>query len=257
MLTSVRAIRSLTGQAWAAALALFSLLIGLVVAPSAWAAAGPSVSIGTPTGAGVNGDGVVTTESAVTVPITISGFNTATKLDVKISVPVGEGYFSVDAGTTSIVADVGYTDSTEVTEYAFNGSVADVTSVLGSGVTWVAPASSSGEMTVSVAQTESGLFYNHENGHYYKPVNDSNVTWGEAVDLADNTTKYGMTGYLATVTSPRSPHVKKTTSSPTTRRRTQCGLVEVTPAGQTAPRTPGEPVPKMVSSSGRVTRTGL
>jgi hypothetical protein len=171
-----------------------------LTATSATAAVGPTVTIGTPTGAGVV-DGVVTTESAVQVPITISGFSSATKLDVKISVPVGEGYFSVDAGATSIVADVGYTDSTEVTEYAFNGSVSDVTSVLASGVTWVAPATSTGDITVSVAQTESGLYYNHENGHYYKPVNDSAVTWGEAVDLADNTSQYGMVGYLATVTS--------------------------------------------------------
>lgn len=194
-------IGQLSARAWGAVSAVSALVTGLFVAAPAWAAAPPSISIGTPTGAGVNGDGVVTTESAVTVPITISGFGAATKLDVKISVPVGEGYFSVDAGTTSIASDVGYTDSTEVTEYAFNGTVADVTSVLASGVTWVAPAASSGDMTVSVAQTESGLFYNHDNGHYYKPVNDSNVTWGQAVDQADNTTKYGMTGYLATVTS--------------------------------------------------------
>ena len=88
-----------------------------------------------------------------------------------------------------------------MTEYAFNGTVADVTSVLASGVTWVAPATSTGDITVSVAQTETGLYYNHENGHYYKPVNDNAVTWGQAVDRADNTSKYGMVGYLATVTS--------------------------------------------------------
>jgi hypothetical protein len=143
----------------------------------------------------------VTTESAVTVPITISGFGAAARLDVKISVPVGEGYFSVNPGTTAIASDVGYTDRTEVTEYAFNGTVADVTSVLAEGVTWVAPATSTGDITVSVAQAETGLYYNHANGHYYKPVNDSAVTWGQAVDRADNTTKYGMVGYLATVTS--------------------------------------------------------
>jgi len=185
----------------AATLAIILGVSGVALtATTALAAVEPTVTIGTPTGAGVVA-GVVTTESAVTVPITISGFGAAEKLDVKISVPVGEGYFSVDPGTTAIASDVGYTDRTEVTEYAFNGSVADVTSVLASGVTWVAPATSSGDITVSVAQTETGLYYNHANGHYYKPVNDSAVTWGEAVDLADNTTKYGMVGYLATVTS--------------------------------------------------------
>ena len=164
-------------QRVAAGLAFILGITGAALnANSASAAVGPTVEIGTPTGAGVV-DGVVTTESAVTVPITISGFNAATKVDVKISVPVGEGYFSVDPGATGIVADVGYTDRTEVTEYAFNGTVADVTSVLASGVTWVAPATSTGDITVSVAQTESGLYYNHENGHYYKPVNDSAVTW--------------------------------------------------------------------------------
>lgn len=188
-------------QRVAAGLAFILGITGVALtATSASAAVGPTVTIGTPTGAGVV-DGVVTTESAVTVPITISGFSSATKLDVKISVPVGEGYFTVNPGATGIVADVGYTDSTEVTEYAFNGTVADVTSVLASGVSWVAPATSTGDITVSVAQTETGLYYNHENGHYYKPVNDTNVTWGEAVDQADNTTKYGMVGYLATVTT--------------------------------------------------------
>jgi hypothetical protein len=185
----------------AATLAIILGVSGVALtATTASAAVEPTVTIGTPTGAGVV-DGVVTTESAVTVPITISGFGAATKLDVKISVPVGEGYFSVDPGTTAIASDVGYTDRTEVTEYAFNGTVADVTSVLAEGVTWVAPATSTGDITVSVAQTETGLYYNHANGHYYKPVNDNAVTWGEAVDRADNTTKYGMVGYLATVTS--------------------------------------------------------
>lgn len=192
--------RSLTTKAWVSMLSIGALAGGAIIASPAWAVA-PTVSIGTPTGAGVNGNGVVTTESAVTVPITLNGFGAATNLDVKISVPVGEGYFSVDAGTTSIAADVGYTDSTEVTEYAFNGTVADVTSVLSSGVSWVAPATSAGDITVSVAQTEAGLYFNHDNGHYYKPVNDSNVTWSQAVDYSDNTTKYGMVGYLATVTS--------------------------------------------------------
>lgn len=188
-------------QRVATGLAFILGVSGVAVTSTAASATGePTVTIGTPTGAGVV-DGVVTTESAVTVPITISGFDSATKLDAKISVPVGEGYFSVDPGATGIVADVGYSDRTEVTEYAFNGTVADVTSVLASGVTWVAPATSTGEITVSVAQTESGLYYNHENGHYYKPVNDSAVTWGQAVDRADNTSKYGMVGYLATVTS--------------------------------------------------------
>jgi len=185
----------------AATLAIILGVSGVALtATTASAAVEPTVTIGTPTGAGVVA-GVVTTESAVTVPITISGFGAAASLDVKISVPVGEGYFSVDPGSTAIASDVGYTDRTEVTEYAFNGSVADVTSVLAEGVTWVAPATSTGDITVSVAQTETGLYYNHANGHYYKPVNDSAVTWGEAVDRADNTAKYGMVGYLATVTS--------------------------------------------------------
>ena len=188
-------------QRVAASLAVILGVSGVALTATPASATGePDVTIGTPTGAGVVG-GVVTTESAITVPITISGFDSATKLDVKISVPVGEGYFSVASGGTAIAADVGYTDSTEVTEYAFNGTVADVTSVLASGVSWVAPATSTGDITVSVAQTEAGLYYNHENGHYYKPVNDVAVTWGEAADLADNTTKFGMVGYLATVTS--------------------------------------------------------
>ncbi len=185
----------------AVALATSLAVVGAAVSVMpAWATT-PTVTVGTPTGAGVNGSGVVTTESAVTLPITVSGFGAASKLDVKISVPVGEGYFSVDPGVTSIASDVGYTDRTEVTEYAFNGTVADVTSVLASGVTWVAPATSTGDITVSVAQTEAGLYYNHANGHYYKPVNQSNVTWGSAKNAAAATTKYGMSGYLATVTS--------------------------------------------------------
>jgi hypothetical protein len=119
----------------AATLAIILGVSGVALtATTASAAVEPTVTIGTPTGAGVVA-GVVTTESAVTVPITISGFGAATGLDVKISVPVGEGYFSVDPGSTAIASDVGYTDRTEVTEYAFNGTVADVTSVLAEGVT--------------------------------------------------------------------------------------------------------------------------
>lgn len=160
----------------------------------------PIVTIGTPTGVGVT-DGVVTTETAVHVPVTITGFDGATKLDVKISTPTGEGYFTVDAGSTAVTANFGFNDSTEVTEYAFSGTVADVTSVLESGISWVAPIATSGSLTVSVAESSTGVYFNHENGHYYKPVNQTNVSWNSAKNSAAASSLFGLAGYLATVTT--------------------------------------------------------
>lgn len=179
---------------------LLAIPMGFVTASPALATPAPSVVIGTPSGDGVT-DGVVSTESAVHVPITVAGFSGASQLDVKISTPVGEGYFSVNAGATSISANFGYDDATEVTEYAFSGSVADVTTVLANGVTWVAPISTAGDITVSVAESSSGVFYNHANGHYYKPVNQSNVSWNSAKNASAATSLFGLTGYLATVTT--------------------------------------------------------
>ena len=188
-------------QRVAAGLAFILGVSGVALnATTASATVEPTVTIGTPTGAGVV-DGVVTTESAVQVPVTLSGFDAATRLDVLITTPVGEGYFSVSAGATSIASNYGYTDSTDVTAYAFNGTRADVTSVLANGLTWVAPMGTSGDITVSVAQSATGLSYNHSNGHYYKPVQSNNISWSSAKNAAAATTQYGMTGYLATVTS--------------------------------------------------------
>ena len=59
---------------------------------------------------------------------------------------------------------------------------------------------STGSPSITVSITPAGTNYFSGNGHYYEIVN-STKTWSEAKTAAEASTKYGLTGYLATITS--------------------------------------------------------
>ena len=59
---------------------------------------------------------------------------------------------------------------------------------------------STGSPTIAISITPAGTNYFSGNGHYYEIV-ESTKTWPEAKTAAEASTKYGLTGYLATITS--------------------------------------------------------
>ena len=85
-----------------------------------------------------------------------------------------------------------------LTEIGFRGTQDDINTAIatlsfkGDG--------STGTPTITVSITPAGTNYFSGNGHYYEIVNETK-TWPEAKALAEASTKYGLTGYLATITS--------------------------------------------------------
>ncbi len=85
-----------------------------------------------------------------------------------------------------------------LTEVGFRGTQDDINTAIatlsfkGDG--------STGTPTITVSITPAGTNYFSGNGHYYEIVN-ATKTWPEAKALAEASTKYGLTGYLATITS--------------------------------------------------------
>jgi hypothetical protein len=147
---------------------------------------------------------VTLTADGITVhyPVIISGF-TAPSLSATISVPSGSGTFSF-ATTSGITAMFGYPSVSAVPttnyEIGFFGDNAAVTSILANHLRWTG--GTTGDVTVSVAVNAyaEGVAFNPVNGHYYEFVSGP-VSWADASTGASTSTRFGMAGYLATITS--------------------------------------------------------
>jgi hypothetical protein len=174
----MRRIRS----ALVTALATVGMLVtGLAVSPPASAAPGdPVVSTG------VAVSGLVNAQIPIT-SLSVTGTGT---------VPVR---LRVTSGTLSMTTTTGltFTGSSTGSTVQFSGDVADVNTAL---ATLRYTRGSTGTDTVEVALVEPGVVFNPDNGHLYEYVSDT-LTWTAARDAAAARTRYGATGYLATVTS--------------------------------------------------------
>ncbi len=142
--------------------------------------------------------------TAVHFPVTIAGFSGAPSLSAVIGITSGGGTFSL-ASTSGLTAMFGYPGApnapTAAQEIGFFGSTADVTEALADRIRWTGGASAgSHTISVTVNEYEPGVFLNTANGHYYEYVS-SVADWQSATTAAAARTKYGMTGYLATITS--------------------------------------------------------
>ncbi len=85
-----------------------------------------------------------------------------------------------------------------LTEVGFRGTQDDINTALatlsfkGDGAT--------GSPTITVSVTPQGVNYYSGNGHYYEVVEET-LTWTAAKAAAEAKTRYGLTGYLVTITS--------------------------------------------------------
>jgi hypothetical protein len=184
-----------------AALLSFSLVVtSLVSQPQPALAAGPTITI-TPVSAAAG--------ASQTVPITISGFTNANLLAI-VELPFSSGRGTLSVTTTTGLSFINqYNDFTDVTEVGFWGTRAAVTTALQSYIQWKAPqngADANIKVTVSgytdLNETNrSKLFFNQDNGHYYRVYRDSPQTFANARTAAAGRTMFGAPGYLVTVTS--------------------------------------------------------
>lgn len=138
----------------------------------------------------------------------ISGYGVGDTLSVSI------GLVSPPAGTTfsltttsGLTPATGYSLAGNKTELTFTGTMADANAAL-AGLR-VTTGATPGAVTfrVSASISEANVFYNSVNGHYYEYVETSSTAFNtadpttSAYHLADARVKYGVRGYLATITS--------------------------------------------------------
>ncbi|MBM3723432.1 MAG: hypothetical protein FJW50_03760, partial [Actinobacteria bacterium] len=166
-----------------------------VSSPSA--ASSPTVTVGTTS----------FPASVATNPnITLSGFDTGLSYQVTVkfvnsstNVDVTNGTLTATQGTTSLIS--GYTSYTAQLKLGFKGTYSAIATAL-STVTWT-PAASGADISMRIGITEepgTNSFYDANSGHYYEYVS-TGLAWTAARTAAEGRTKFGMTGYLAMITS--------------------------------------------------------
>jgi|GEM_PF-855504 len=141
--------------------------------------------------------------------ITLSGITVSDTDSTSLTVKISSSHGNLSLGSSSGLTISGSgTHSLEIT-----GSSADLNAALAT-LTYTADANwygndpltitvndnnGSGDQPYRISQT--GKFFNTENGHYYEFVSASGITWAQAKAAAEARTLYGLTGYLATITS--------------------------------------------------------
>ena len=138
----------------------------------------------------------------------IAGFSSSSTLLVSIGFvdpPAGTS-FSLPI-TTNLTASSGYNFTGGKTQISFTGSQADANSALAAMT--VATGSTTGDITIRVTASLSvaTVFYNPINNHYYEYFSTNVYAWNtpdtstSAIHLAETKSRYGVTGYLATITN--------------------------------------------------------
>jgi len=138
----------------------------------------------------------------------IAGFSSSATLLVSI------GFVDPPAGTsftlpttTGLTASSGYNFTGGKTQISFTGSQANANSALAAMT--VATGGTTGDITIRVTASLSiaTVFYNPINNHYYEYFSSNVYAWNtpdtstSAIHLAETKSRYGVTGYLATITN--------------------------------------------------------
>ena len=135
------------------------------------------------------------------LPILLTGF-TYDKITVTLVSEAGN--LTVADPDGKLTLNPGYTSLADQLEIAFNGTTADVVSILETGVTWTAPGDATTKTTlalrVQVGEFQEGTSYDPATGHTYKFITDA-LSWVDAREAAKLMTYKGKSGYLANITT--------------------------------------------------------
>lgn len=182
---------------------IIAVALSLFVA-GGWSLAGATPAMATAPTIAVSVPGVLVNSTGNPVPITLSDFDPNLSYAAIITVSAGTLAPSTIAGLTALT---GYSAlGTPSASLGFSGAYPDVSAAV-TTLVYSAPSSVQDvNLTVNLTEIPSGgsdVFYNPINNHYYVAVNNgSTITWGNALAASAATTLLGMTGYLATITSP-------------------------------------------------------
>lgn len=121
--------------------------------------------------------------------------NGATSLQVSLTVGQGTLTLASTAGLT-FAQGSGSSDPT----VTFTGTVAAVNAAIAT-VTYTPGAGYLGADTLGAQVTDGSSLYLAATGHFYQYVSDPGISWTDARNAAAASSLYGLTGYLATVTS--------------------------------------------------------
>ena len=118
------------------------------------------------------------------------------KITTTSNILQASGYCGYTSDGSSSPADC---SGSSLTEIGFRGTQANINAALatlsfkGDG--------STGSPTITVSVTAAGNNYNSANGHYYKIVNDDEISFADAITTAEGSTYNGLSGYLVSITS--------------------------------------------------------
>ena len=169
---------------------------GMVVAGLATAApaeAAPAATVG------VAADVGAVAGQTVPVPVALDGFPSSGDLVAVVTVPPGGGTLGVTP-SGGLALEHGYPSFTGQSALGLRGTAAEVEDALAT-LTWSAPASGDAALQVEVTEAPAGVYFDAGTGHYYQVSAGVDDTWSDARDDAQSRSLFGLTGYLATITS--------------------------------------------------------
>ncbi|MFM8871227.1 MAG: fibronectin type III domain-containing protein [Actinomycetota bacterium] len=137
----------------------------------------------------------------------LSGFNGSDTLLVSVGFvnPPSGTTFALPV-TTGLTAGFGYNFVGGKTQISFTGSMANANAALAAMTVTTGATNGTITIRVSASVNTANLYYNPINGHYYEYVARANTyarsatTSQSAFHLAETNVRYGVKGYLATIT---------------------------------------------------------
>ncbi|MEY3278493.1 MAG: hypothetical protein RLZZ426_979, partial [Actinomycetota bacterium] len=139
---------------------------------------------------------------SVHVPIAISGFDSSPIVAVTLRLTSEDAGTLTINNTSGLTLTSGFTTFAGESELGFKASLATATSVLANDVNWNTP-QAGGTIPLEVTigpELPAGVVLNPANGHLYEYV-ATGVNWSTAIARAKTNQRFGMTGYLLTVTT--------------------------------------------------------
>ena len=142
--------------------------------------------------------------------ITLSGISVSDADGTSLTVTIGANHGNLSLGSSSgLSVTGGATHALTLT-----GTVANLNTALATLIRYQGDADWFGSDPLSITVndnqgsgsqpyriSQTGKFFNTENGHYYEFVSTSGITWDQAKIAAEAKTLYGLNGYLVTITS--------------------------------------------------------
>lgn len=132
------------------------------------------------------------------------GLSGATGEDLIVTMELADGTMSVDDAGLALALQPGSVSFTDVSAITFTGPSVDVTTALADRLSWTAPVTperSYLRLSISVGSYYEGLVTDTTTGQRYLQSEDL-LSWVDARDAAAALSFNGLTGYLATITSP-------------------------------------------------------